>query len=106
MDTTTETDIVSHVVLGNALGDMYARCGALDKAQKLLEELLARNVASLNALIVGCVQQVQGQKALRYFSVDAKHWNALSPSYTQHEVDANGRRFYKCIHLCLHLEGY
>ncbi|KAI5083632.1 hypothetical protein GOP47_0003375 [Adiantum capillus-veneris] len=66
-------DIVSqgllqkNVVLGNALVDMYAKCDALQTAQKVLEELPIRNVVSWSALIAGYAQQEQGQKALGCF---------------------------------------
>ena len=54
----------NNVVLGTALVDMYAKCGALEKAQKVLEELPARDVSSYNALIGGYAQQGQGQYSL------------------------------------------
>ncbi|KAI5055233.1 hypothetical protein GOP47_0030378 [Adiantum capillus-veneris] len=52
--------LIKDVVLGTVLVDMYAKCGALEKAQKVLEEL---PVASWNALIGRCAQQEQVQKA-------------------------------------------
>ncbi|KAI5079086.1 hypothetical protein GOP47_0006757 [Adiantum capillus-veneris] len=56
-----------HVVLGNALVDMYVKCGALTKAQKVLNELSVRNVVSWNALIAGYAQHGCGKEALRCF---------------------------------------
>ncbi|KAI5081355.1 hypothetical protein GOP47_0004538 [Adiantum capillus-veneris] len=56
-----------NVMLGNALIDMYAKCGVLEKAQKVLEELPVRNVVSWSALIAGYAQQGQGQEALSCF---------------------------------------
>ncbi|MCO5605862.1 hypothetical protein L7F22_060046 [Adiantum nelumboides] len=44
------------VVLGNALVNMYARCGVLQKAQKVLEELPVQSVISWSAVIVGYAQ--------------------------------------------------
>ncbi|MCO5609779.1 hypothetical protein L7F22_064011 [Adiantum nelumboides] len=55
------------VLLGTALVDMYAKCGVLQKAQKVLEELPIRNVDSYNALIAGYAEQGQGQEALGCF---------------------------------------
>ena len=52
------------VVLGNALVDMYAKCGILVKAKQVLEDLPIRDIVSWNALIAGYVQQGQGQEAL------------------------------------------
>ena len=52
------------IVLGTALVDMYAKCGGLEKAQQVLEELPMRNVVSWTALIAGYAQQGQVQAAL------------------------------------------
>jgi pentatricopeptide repeat protein len=57
----------SNLVLGNALVDMYAKCGALCKARRLLEELPVKDVVSWNAIITGYVQEEQGQEALCCF---------------------------------------
>ncbi|KAI5072845.1 hypothetical protein GOP47_0012951 [Adiantum capillus-veneris] len=56
-----------HVVLGNALIDMYAKCGALAKAQVVLEELPVRDIVSWNTIIAGYMQQGQGEEALQCF---------------------------------------
>ena len=55
------------IMLGNTLVDMYAKCGRLAKAKKVLEELPYRNVVSWNALISGYVQQEKCHEALHYF---------------------------------------
>jgi pentatricopeptide repeat protein len=57
-----------HVVLGNALIDMYAKCGSLRRARQVLDDLPIRNVVSWNALIAGCSQQEQGHEALTSFT--------------------------------------
>ncbi|KAI5059719.1 hypothetical protein GOP47_0026038 [Adiantum capillus-veneris] len=56
-----------HVVLGGALVDMYAKCGFLRKAQKVLDELPVRNVVSWSALIAGYAQHGCGKEALDCF---------------------------------------
>ena len=55
------------IVLGTALVDMYAKCGALEKAHKVLEELPERNVVSWSALITGYVQHGHGDVAVKCF---------------------------------------
>ena len=55
------------VVLGTALVDMYSKCGALEKAQEVFDELLIRNVVTWNALITGYVRHGLGDEALRCF---------------------------------------
>ncbi|KAI5061610.1 hypothetical protein GOP47_0024115 [Adiantum capillus-veneris] len=57
----------NNIVLGNALIDMYAKCGALPKAQDLIERLPSRDVVSWNALIGGYAREGQGEQALTCF---------------------------------------
>jgi pentatricopeptide repeat protein len=55
------------IVLGTALVDMYARCGALPKAYEVLQKLPGRSVITWNALISGYAQQGQGKEAMACF---------------------------------------
>ena len=55
------------IMLGSALVDMYAKCGVLERARKVLEELPLRNIVTWNALISGYAQQGQGHEALNCF---------------------------------------
>jgi pentatricopeptide repeat protein len=55
------------VVLGTAIVDMYAKCGALGRAYKALEELPVRNVVSWSALIAGHAHHGHGRDALECF---------------------------------------
>ena len=55
------------VVLGTALVGMYSKCGALEKAQEVLDQLPVRNVVTWSALISGYVQNGIGDKALKCF---------------------------------------
>ncbi|KAH7365539.1 hypothetical protein KP509_18G033700 [Ceratopteris richardii] len=56
-----------NVFLGSALVNMYAKCGALNKAQDVFDEMTTRNVVSWNALIGGYAQSGCGEEALRHF---------------------------------------
>ena len=47
--------------------NMYAKCGALLKAQKVLGKLPTRNVISWNALISGYAQEGRVYEALKCF---------------------------------------
>ncbi|KAH7280311.1 hypothetical protein KP509_37G060900 [Ceratopteris richardii] len=60
------------IVLGTALVDMYCKCGAPRKAQKVFELLVNRDVICWNSLIGGLAQQNQGQAALRCFAAMKK----------------------------------
>ncbi|KAH7427048.1 hypothetical protein KP509_10G028200 [Ceratopteris richardii] len=59
--------LISDVVLGNALIDMYVKFGHLMKAQQVLEGLPCRDTVSWNTLIAGYVQHQQPEKALACF---------------------------------------
>ena len=49
--------LLQNIVLGGALVDMYAKCGAISKARQMLDGLPLRNVVSWNALIAGYAQE-------------------------------------------------
>eukprot|EP00250_Pteridium_aquilinum_P031770 c44226_g1_i1 orf=2-535(-) len=57
----------TNIYVGNHLINMYAKCGALAKAQGVFENLPARNVVIWNALIAGYVQHGLSDEALRRF---------------------------------------
>ena len=68
------------VYLANALISMYVKCGALEKAKKVLEEIPSRNVVSWSALIWGYIQQGQSHDALNCF--DLMQCEGISPDAT------------------------
>ena len=47
--------------------DMYAKCGALVKAQEVFDKLLERNVITWNALVAGYAQHDLGHEVLKHF---------------------------------------
>ena len=55
------------IILGNALADMYSKCGALQKAREVFDQLRVRDVISWSSLISGYVQQGLGHEALQCF---------------------------------------
>ncbi|KAI5078017.1 hypothetical protein GOP47_0007841 [Adiantum capillus-veneris] len=69
------------IVIGNALVDMYAKCGKLEKAQEVFDQLPTRNVASWNALITGYAQHGHCEQAVQCFrkmQVGGLHPNAIT----------------------------
>ncbi|KAH7307783.1 hypothetical protein KP509_22G077500 [Ceratopteris richardii] len=58
----------SDIVVGNALLDMYAKCGCLDLAQQVFEELPKQDVTTWNALITGYVHHGFADDALRCYA--------------------------------------
>ncbi|KAI5067683.1 hypothetical protein GOP47_0018211 [Adiantum capillus-veneris] len=69
----------NNTLIGNALLDMYVKCGALVKAQQVFEELSPRNIVSWNTIIAGHAHNGQGKKALRYFD-RMRQEGGLSPN--------------------------
>ncbi|KAH7291625.1 hypothetical protein KP509_29G024800 [Ceratopteris richardii] len=56
-----------NALLGTALLGMYIKCGDMDKARQVLDELFVRDVVVWSALIAGYAQVAQGDKALDCF---------------------------------------
>ncbi|KAM5563189.1 pentatricopeptide repeat-containing protein [Rosa sericea] len=55
-------------VLGSALVDMYSKCGNIEKALLVFEQLPKKNVITWNAIISGLAMHGRGKDALDYFS--------------------------------------
>ena len=69
--------LANNLMLGTTLVDTYAKCGLLEKAQQVLEELPVRDNVSWNALLAGYVQHGKDFEALKYFAVMQRE--GLSP---------------------------
>eukprot|EP00250_Pteridium_aquilinum_P017803 c23789_g13_i2 orf=2-505(+) len=54
-------------VVANALVDMYAKWGLLQKAQEIFDRVRVRDVLLWNSLIGGYAQHEHGEEALDYF---------------------------------------
>eukprot|EP01018_Ginkgo_biloba_P013165 Gb_21064 [translate_table: standard] len=57
----------SNVYVQSALVDMYAKCGSIEKARDVFDEMQKRNVISWTAMIAGYVQNGQAMEALQLF---------------------------------------
>jgi pentatricopeptide repeat protein len=55
-------------VMGNALVDMYSKCGVLQKAHEVFLQLPTRNIGSWNALIAGCSHLGEADLALDLYA--------------------------------------
>uniref|UniRef100_A0A5K0VZ11 Pentacotripeptide-repeat region of PRORP domain-containing protein n=2 Tax=Nymphaea colorata TaxID=210225 RepID=A0A5K0VZ11_9MAGN len=54
--------------MGNALIDMYAKCGCLDLARHVFHRMTMKHVSSWNAMIVGLAVHGQSEEALELFT--------------------------------------
>eukprot|EP01018_Ginkgo_biloba_P033469 Gb_14617 [translate_table: standard] len=55
------------VVVGNAIVDMYAKCGSIADACNMFDKMPARNMVSWTTMITGCAQHGRGEEALYLF---------------------------------------
>ncbi|XP_059069535.1 pentatricopeptide repeat-containing protein At1g11290, chloroplastic-like [Cryptomeria japonica] len=62
-----EGGFFSDITVGNALVDMYAKCGSIHKARELFDRMPQREVISWNAMIGGYTQNGLYEKALETF---------------------------------------
>lgn len=63
-----KNDIRADGFIGNALVDMYAKCGSIDQAFRVFQGMKCRDVYSYTAMIVGLAIHGEAQKALEVFS--------------------------------------
>ena len=59
--------LAKEVALSNTLVDMYAKCGVMEKALEVFDDIPVPDVVSWNALIVGYAQNGLGEEALSFF---------------------------------------
>ncbi|KFK38945.1 hypothetical protein AALP_AA3G180400 [Arabis alpina] len=59
--------IKNDIVVGNALIDMYFKCGCSEKAQKVFHEMGRRDKFTWTAMVVGLANNGQGQEAIKVF---------------------------------------
>eukprot|EP01018_Ginkgo_biloba_P032089 Gb_22773 [translate_table: standard] len=78
----------SDVFVGNALVDMYAKCGNVENARHVFEKMPQRDVVSWNAMIAGYVQYGHIDVALRLFrkmpARDVVSWTAMIAASARH----------------------
>ncbi|KAL6961014.1 hypothetical protein U1Q18_038777 [Sarracenia purpurea var. burkii] len=62
----------SNVVVGSALIDMYAKCGRLNDARRVFNNLPSKNLVSWNTMLVGYAQHGFGREALDIYDMMQK----------------------------------
>eukprot|EP01018_Ginkgo_biloba_P005078 Gb_12201 [translate_table: standard] len=81
----------SDVIAGNALIDMYAKCGSIANARLVFDKLFERDAISWNAIIAGYAQNGHGDEALDLFGQmqlagiepSVISWTAMIAGYVQ-----------------------
>ncbi|KGN57354.1 pentatricopeptide repeat-containing protein At5g04780, mitochondrial [Cucumis sativus] len=71
--------LLSDVFAGNSLVNMYAKCGSIDDASCIFNEISWRGIVSWSAMIGGLAQHGHGRKALQLFYQMLK--NGILPNH-------------------------
>lgn len=65
---TIRAGFMSHVPVGSSLIDMYSKCGRLDLARHLFDQMYYRDIVSWNAMLAGYAMHGLGECAVKLFS--------------------------------------
>ncbi|KAL6554745.1 hypothetical protein OROHE_007486 [Orobanche hederae] len=65
----SKDSLKSNVVLGNALVDMYAKCGSMSKATVVFDRMSKKDIISWTSMIVGHAINSEGDKSLSTFKL-------------------------------------
>eukprot|EP01018_Ginkgo_biloba_P025338 Gb_35268 [translate_table: standard] len=75
------------IFVGNALITVHAKCGSIEDAQKVFDQMPEQDVVSWNAVIAGYVQNGSIENAYRLFDNmperDVISWNTMIAGYAQ-----------------------
>ncbi|XP_031251171.1 pentatricopeptide repeat-containing protein At2g01510, mitochondrial [Pistacia vera] len=74
--------IECNVIVENARLDMYVKCGSVELAMALFEEMMHRNVVSWSTMIVGYAMNGESEKALALFT--RMQSEGLRPNYVSY----------------------
>ncbi|KEH41004.1 pentatricopeptide (PPR) repeat protein [Medicago truncatula] len=83
--------LVEDVFVGNALVDMYAKCGKMEDANKVFERMRFKDVVTWNAMVTGYSQNGRFEDALSLFGKmreekiesDVVTWSSVISGYAQ-----------------------
>ncbi|MFQ6638057.1 hypothetical protein Gotur_012556 [Gossypium turneri] len=87
---------VSNIYVGNALIDMYGKCGSLDDAKKVLETMPEKDRVSWNAIVTACAINGKVFEALGFFETmslcensrpNLVSWSAIIGGFSQNGYD-------------------
>ncbi|KAJ7948055.1 putative Pentatricopeptide repeat-containing protein [Quillaja saponaria] len=62
-------DVRENIKISNSMIDMYSRCGCIDFARQIFEQMPERTLVSWNSIIVGFAVNGHADEAIKYFNV-------------------------------------
>eukprot|EP01018_Ginkgo_biloba_P001659 Gb_20197 [translate_table: standard] len=91
----------SDVFVGNALVDMYAKCGSIENARHVFDTMAQRDVVSWNAMVAGYAQNGHVDKALKLFQEMPERvvisWNAMIAGYAQNGLCEEALKLFQLM---------
>lgn len=72
-----EKDFRDNIRIGNSLIDMYCRCGCIEFAREIFNEMSSHSLVSWNSIINGFASNGHSKEALKYFNLMQK--DGLNP---------------------------
>ncbi|KAL7146102.1 hypothetical protein ABFS83_06G018700 [Erythranthe nasuta] len=88
--------VLSHIYVGNALIDMYGKCGSLNDAEKVFDKMSERDCVSWNSMVTACTGNGRVFDALGFleemsrednFMPNFVSWSALIGGFAQNGYD-------------------
>ncbi|KAJ8899260.1 hypothetical protein K2173_017292 [Erythroxylum novogranatense] len=100
-----KSGLISDLYVGSALVSGFARCGLLDYAKKIFEQMNVKNAVCLNGLMVGLVRQKHGKGAAEIFvkmrsviDIPSDSYIILLSSFAEFSILEEGRRKGREVH--------
>ncbi|KAE8718459.1 Pentatricopeptide repeat-containing protein [Hibiscus syriacus] len=96
------------VFVGNALMDMYAKCGMIEQANKVFERMEVKDVVSWNAMVTGYSQVGRFEEALGLFEkmkeenieLDVVTWSSVIASFAQQDRGYEALSVFRQMQVC------
>jgi pentatricopeptide repeat protein len=89
----------SHLVVANALLDMYAKCGRMENAREVFDRICQRDIVSWNTMIAGYAWNGLLDEALKLFQQmpqrDAFSWTSMIAGFSQNGLVGEALKFFK-----------
>eukprot|EP01018_Ginkgo_biloba_P033989 Gb_34779 [translate_table: standard] len=73
-----KTGFESELFTGSAVVDMYAKCGSIEDAGRMFNQMLQRDLVSWTAMIGGCAKNGCSEEAIKLFC--QMQWSCIKPN--------------------------
>ncbi|KAJ9540002.1 hypothetical protein OSB04_026508 [Centaurea solstitialis] len=74
-----QTGYLSHTAVGNSLIDMYSKCGRVDYAESVFDEIDVKDTVSWNVMLAGYALNGHGDRAFAFFSIMQENLVEIDP---------------------------